>query len=63
MNKRLTLAERRENEDLLDRMRTTIIKADLETYLDLPAEKRPAFEEKILKLKIRYNNIKKRLNE
>jgi hypothetical protein len=35
----------------------------METYPDLPEEKRPAFQEKLLKLKVRYNSLKKRINE
>ncbi len=56
--------KRREAADFLDKMRAGIIRGTFsDDYFDLSKEKRAEFDENLLKLKVRYHNLKKRLDD
>ena len=59
-----SVKKRREAEVLLDKIRAGIIRGTFsDDYFDLSKEKRTEFDENLLKLKVRYHNLKKRLND
>lgn len=59
----MNAAERAEKEDLLKRINIAVIKGKLDEYIELPEEEKPVFEVKITKLCLRYQKIKKELEE
>lgn len=64
MTQKISAKKHREAESFLDKIRAGIIRGTFsDDYFNLSKEKRIEFDENLLKLKVRYYNLKKRLND